>query len=941
MRILLYLLLFCSIAGYSQSVTLKGVVTDNTDFPLESATIYLIRAKDSTVVDYTISGKSGSWELKVPRINAPATLKISYIGLANYKEELTSVEKDRDFGTLKLQDKATELNEVVIESEIPPIRIKKDTLEFNASSFKVRPDANVETLLKQLPGVVITPDGKITINGKEVNQLLVNGKPFFDADGQIALKNLPADMIDKVQVSDTKTKKEELAKQMASGDNSSINLTIKKDRNKGLFGRVTGGYGSSGRYEASGLVNYFKDKQKISVLASSNNINSSGFTNDEVFGSIGRGSGAQALRGSSNSPGITRSSTAGANYNDEWFKGFDASASYNYNEASTNNRRRYEAINYLPEGEDADNPGTIIDKSYTTRSESRSDSDTYSHSFNSEFNFKIDTTSTINYRPSFKLSGSNSSTSSSSASQRLADSRLLNESTSDSQSDSDTRAVTNYLFYFKNFARKGRGLSVTLSANDNETDRQNLNRSNTIKYKYPGGVTETTTDNRNQVLNNEGTTNSYGAGVDYFEPITDSLRLDVGANYSLAKNTSSRNSYDYDPVSDTYSLFNDALSNYLASQTGSISPTAGLSLEKSKLRISGEVGAQFSSFKNNATYMGEKYALDKNYVLPLGSIRANYRFSKSKSLYGNYRYAVSFPDADELLPVEDLSNPLNTYIGNPDLDVTESHTFRAGFRNFDNATRTGFNISANAVFYNNQVTQFTTTDESAKRSTTYRNISGVMNSTLSLNWNRSFKKEAHEWLLNTGVSVNYSTDKGFLNSELYNSRSVGLTPNFNVTYRYGELLTISPSYSFNYNEYNYTNYSVSSASSFVHNAGLEATSYWPNHTVIGADLGYTFNSNIPDGFKKDFYLLNTSVGYNFLKDQLLFKVKVYDLLNQNTGVKRTVQATSVTNEENIVLKRYVMFSLTYKLNKFGGSAPTDNRRGGFRGSRPPGGGGRM
>lgn len=942
MRLLLYFLLLCSMAGYSQSVTLKGVVTDNTDFPLESATIYLIRVKDSTVVDYTISGKSGNWELKVPRINAPVTLKISYIGLANYKEELPSVDKDRDFGILKLQDKATELNEVVIESEIPPIRIKKDTLEFNASSFKVRPDANVETLLKQLPGVVITPDGKITVNGKEVNQILVNGKPFFDADGQIALKNLPADMIDKVQVSDTKTKKEELAKQMASGDNSSINLTIKADRNKGLFGRITGGYGSSGRYEASGLVNYFKDKQKISVLASSNNINSSGFTSDEVFGSIGRGATAQALTGSNNTPGITQSTTAGANYNDEWFKGFDASASYNFNGASTENRRRYEAINYLPESEDADNPGTIIDKSYTTQSTSKSDSDTYSHSFNSELNYKIDSTATINYRPSFKLSNSNSTTSSNSFSQRLADSRLLNESTSASQSESDSRALTNNLFYFKNFARKGRGLSVTLSATDNATERKNLNQSNTIKYTYLGGIAETTTDTRNQVLNNEGSTNNYGVGVDYFEPITDSLRLDIGANYTLAKNTSSRDSYDYDPLSDTYSIYNDALSNYLASETGSISPTAGLSLEKTKLRISGEVGAQFSSFKNNATYIDQKYALDKSYILPQGNIRGNYRFSKSKSLSGNYRYAVSFPDADELLPVEDISNPLNTFIGNPDLDLTESHNFRVGFRNFDNATRTGFNVSGNAVFYNNQVTQFTTIDESAKRTTTYRNVSGVMNSSLSVNWNKSFKQEEHEWLLNTGISLNYSTDKGFLNSELYNSKSIGLTPNFNVTYSYGELLTISPSYSFNYNEYNYTNYSVNSASSFVHNVGMEATSYWPKHTVVGADFGYTYNSNIPDGFKKDFYLLNTSVGYNFLKDQLLFKVKVYDLLNQNTGVKRTVQATSVTNEENIVLKRYVMFSLTYKLSKFGGAPPADNRRGGPRGNRHPGSGrGRM
>ena len=210
-KIFTLLLLLCSYLGLSQTITLKGKITDSQDFPLESATIYLSSVKDSSVVDYTISGKTGLWEIKTKKITTPVFLKVSYVGLTNYKQEFASIEQDRDFGTIKLADQSTEINEVIIQSEIPPIRIKKDTLEFNAASFKVRPDANVETLLKQLPGLDIDADGKITLNGKEVNQILVNGKPFFDKDGQVAIKNLPAEIIDKVQVSDTKTKKEELA----------------------------------------------------------------------------------------------------------------------------------------------------------------------------------------------------------------------------------------------------------------------------------------------------------------------------------------------------------------------------------------------------------------------------------------------------------------------------------------------------------------------------------------------------------------------------------------------------------------------------------------------------------------------------------------------------------------------------------------------------------
>ncbi|WP_294738488.1 carboxypeptidase-like regulatory domain-containing protein, partial [uncultured Flavobacterium sp.] len=277
------LLFLCSAVSFGQNVTIKGQVTDPDNYPLESATIYLTSVKDSTVIDYTISDKKGNWEIRTRSKQEPVNLKISFIGFSDFRQKLNNLTQDKDFGILKMSDNPTELNEVVIKNEIPPIRIKSDTLEFNASSFKVRPDSNVQTLLKQLPGVDIDSDGKITVNGKEVNQILVNGKPFFDKDGKVALQNLPAEIIDKVQVTDTKTKKEELTGKAASGDNASINLTIQKDKNKGFFGKFMGGYGTDDRYESSALVNYFKDKRKISILASSNNINSSGFSMNEIF----------------------------------------------------------------------------------------------------------------------------------------------------------------------------------------------------------------------------------------------------------------------------------------------------------------------------------------------------------------------------------------------------------------------------------------------------------------------------------------------------------------------------------------------------------------------------------------------------------------------------------------------------------------------------------
>ena len=354
--------LFCSLSFGQSTFTLKGKVIDEiTSLPIESATVYLSNVKDSAVVDYTITNKFGLFDFKIKKVNQPVYLKVSYISYQDVKIDLTSIIADKDFGTLALKESVNALDEVVIKNEAPPIRIKKDTLEFNASSFKVRPDSNVESLLKQLPGVEIDADGKITVNGKEVNQILVNGKPFFDKDGKIALQNLPSDIINKVQVTETKTTKEEKTGQAATSNNASINLTIDEKKNKGFFGKVMAGTGSDKRYESSGLANYFKNKTKLSVLASSNNINSTGFSMDEIFDNMGggrsrsmwvNGDGSFGINGRrfGGNTGITRSNMVGINYSDQWAKKLEATGSYFFSNTNSENLNRTNQTNLLPSG---------------------------------------------------------------------------------------------------------------------------------------------------------------------------------------------------------------------------------------------------------------------------------------------------------------------------------------------------------------------------------------------------------------------------------------------------------------------------------------------------------------------------------------------------------------------------------------------------------------
>lgn len=910
----LFTLFFSFIVSFSFSqntFSIKGkIIEETTKIPIESATVYITSVKDSTVLDYSITNNLGNFDFKIRKISQPVFLKISFVGYETYKQTIESINKDIDFGTIGLKEAVNTLNEVVIKSEAPPIRIKKDTLEFNASSFKVRPDANVETLLKQLPGVEIDAEGKITVNGKEVNQILVNGKPFFDKDGKIALQNLPSDIINKVQVTDAKTKKEELSGQAASSNNASINLTIDEKKNKGLFGKFMAGAGTDKRYESSALLNYFKGKQKVSVLASSNNINATGFSMDEIFDNM-QGSRNNSFYTSSDGSfglngmrfgggkGITHSNLVGINYADEYGKDFTNASSYFYASADSNNKNKTSEINFLPTG------------NFTTNSNSDSSDDKFSHNLNLELEFKIDSTASVVIVP--KLAKSNSKSRNNSFQSSIDENnQLLNESKSFTMNDNDVSTFSNSIDFNKSFRRKGRNFSVSLQ-NENSKDETNaLNNSNTIFYQ--GSEPD---DIRNQQKIYRELSDKYSVGLEYTEPITDSINIGVSMDLEYIKKSQDRKAFDYDSVTDLYSNVNLELTNFLTSTTNIVSPRVNISTRRKKYNFRLNLGQNITQFDNHSLYLGNVVDLNKNYILPSADFYGGYNFTKSKSIWINYNYEVDFPSASQVLPVENLANSLNTYIGNADLNPNKYHRMYFSFRDYDYATRSGYTIYMGGSIYDSQVVSSTIFDANRKRSTTYQNITGTYESWFGFHWNRSIKKGVHNFKFGFGLNGGYDLSRGYTDGQVFDAKVLDITPRANFTYEYGELFTINPTYRYTVNKTNYENYTISSASSFVHKFNVQTTNYLPKNWVFGNDFGYTYNSNIADGFKKDFYLLNTSLSYSFYNKKFTAKVKVYDLLNQNQNATRTITPTTIRDEENIVLKRYAMFSLTYKLEKFG------------------------
>ncbi|RAR47585.1 TonB-dependent receptor [Flavobacterium lacus] len=908
------LVLFLLVSNlYSQNfVTVKGkIIDDLSKLPLESATVYLTSKKDSTVIDYTISEKNGNFEIRTRKNAQPLILKVSFLGYENYSKEISSINDNQELGLINLKEGGTNLDEVVVKGEAPPIRIKNDTLEFDAASFKVGADSNVEKLLKQLPGVEISPEGKITVNGKEVNQILVNGKPFFGKDGKIATQNLPAEIIEKIQVVDTKTKAEELSGETASGEEKTINLTIQEDKNKGFFGKIMGGYGSDERYESSLLLNWFKGEQKISVLASANNINSVGFSMNEIFDNMGGGrnmsvyssdDGSFGINGMNfgGSNGLTTSNLVGVNYADKWFKKVDVNNNYFFTNAETDNVSRSSRTNLLP--------------NETTFTESNSTSNRIGNSHNLTFNFeiKLDSTATIYLEPKF-VKSLNKDRFISNQETRNQSNVLSNESASNSFSDVDDTSFENSIYYYKSFKKKERGLSLSL--NNEHKKSSTFSNLNSSTFYYLTGEPD---DIRNQNVFRERDFNKVETDIRFAEPITDSLKVSIGSQFTYYASKDSDATFDFDDISGSYNEFNAPLSNEIHSNVLKIYPSARLSWTKKKFRGGFGGGPEFVTFKNQSDYLAVTTQLNKNYVFPKASANLSYTISKTKSIYANYNFRMELPQANQFLPVENLSNPLNTLVGNGDLNPTQQHSLYTNFNNYDWQSRSGFFFYGGMTMSKDQIVSSTVFDESFRAQTTYENVDKGLNSYMGFSWSKSFKKEKRNLRISTGLDSGYNINQGLTNAELYEAKGWRLEPRLNLNWSIEELITIAPSYSYTFNSTDFKNYVIENANNFVHKFKLEFTSYWPKKVVFGNDFGYTYNSNIADGFQKDFYLWNTSLGYNFYKDRLLAKVKVYDVLNQNVGVRRTITPTAITDSENIVLQQYVMFSLTYKLDKFGG-----------------------
>lgn len=926
-----------TLVSFSQSKQFKvfgTIVSDEDQTPLESATVYLERAKDSTMVTYAISDRNGAFSLENRTSETELKLFISFVGYESFTKTVQIDKDEIDLGTISLKTDTNTLDEIIVRSTAP-ITVKADTLEFNTASFKTKKDANIEDLLKELPGVEVDETGAITVNGKEVNQVFVNGKPFFGDDPTITTRNLNKDIVDKIQILDTKTRDQAFTGEAVSGDNKTINLVIKEENNKGVFGRVAAGIGTDDRYEYAGMFNHFDNDLRISVLAGGNNINSPGFSFGEIremFGGsgarsiVGGGGGFGGGRSFGGGQGITESQNYGGNYADKFGESTDVSANYFYSGSNSENQSITNRENIL------------ADSRYFTTSESTSFNDSYSHTANTEFDIKVTPSILINVRPSFSYSKSNNVFSEDETSSD-EDNVLLNRSSQDSEVENIGKNFSNRLTVTKRLGENGSFLRFGMNNSLNKTETEDFLSSETIFEQDNSKNIE-----RNQYTDGNNNNNQFSSSVTYRLPlISNEFFVDFNYSYSRNKQESRRSTYDVDPTTGEY-----AETDFVIAQSTDFeyinslnSPSLELEYRKENWSANFEAAYLFRNLENTDG-LRPNLSLERDFEAVELSSRFRYRFSPQTSLTFGYNLNNNVPQLSQLQPFENVSNPLNTIVGNPELEPETSHRVYFNYNSFDFQKGTGFYGYLNATFQDNTVVSNTIIDQDLQRRTTYSNVNGVYTVTGFLSLNKKLTLDDSKSItLGLGVNPNIRRSVNFNNGVQYSSLNTTIGPSADLRFVWRDVMEITPRYnlSFTKNTFDIDNFNEQEFIS--HNLMINTATFLPKGFEWRNDVNFNYNPNIADGFQKSAWFWNSTLAYSVLKNQGTVTLKVYDLLNQNTNARRIATQNYIEDSQSTVLRQYFMLSFSWKFNTMGGNQGQNDRggRGNWQGGGRPGGGG--
>lgn len=923
---LLTLILACACfftALAQNNYTVKGSTGDaSSGVKLAGTTIMVLNQKDSIMRAFTWSGNMGEFAIdNLPK--GKFLLLLTYPGYADYVEMFTldSANTKHDFGYIDMTLKAKLLKDVIVKGEVDAIKIKGDTTEFNAKAYKTQANASVEDLLKQLPGIQVDKDGKITAQGQTVSKVLVDGEEFFGDDPTLVTKNLRADMVDKVQLFDKKSDQAAFTGIDDGKTTKTINIKLKQDKKNGMFGKLNGNIGTDGYYEGQLQFNRFKANEKFAVYGTAANDGRTGLgwqdnsalTGDGgmqfVDGGImitdyGGNDALDSFNGYYDGSGIPVTSSAGVHYDSKW-DGDKQSINTNYKLG------QIDVTGTTVSTSQQTLPGSIN----TTKTNSSFDNYAFRQKLDVAYQIKLDTATTLKITASgtdknFHVNESYSSVTDSSGTR-------LNSNNRQVYNKGDEHIFNSSVLFTHKFKKVGRTISWAVNESFDQR-KTNGYLNSTIDY-YSGATVRDSIINQYKPTNT--ITSTVNSNITYTEPIT--KRWSVMFNYGLSINNSSSNNQSFDESSPgVYDTFdaeysNDYKFNQFDNQVGAI---FNYKYKKSTFNFGTKVSN--NSFKQINEYTGDE--MTRDFVNWYPQAMYQYKFGPQASFNINYNGYTSQPSITQIQPVLTNTDPLNITLGNPGLKPSFTNSLYGWYNSYEV-------ISGQSIFingsYNNTYDQIinSTYTQDGKNTTQYVNLHNETpyNYSLYINLGRKIKAINTDVGLYTSTNgnISYSYTNGVLDEGRSHTYNGGLNIQRYVVKKYDFYLSGGPSYTF----------STMSLEPNVNNnaAGFQSYGafnlYLPLKFGAGSNINYNYTAKT-EAFSAQYKTIwNAYIFKTFLKDdKLKISLSVNDLLNQNTNFTRGIYGNTTTQTSTTGIRRFFMFSVLWDFTKFG-VAKTDSQ----------------
>ena len=930
-------LLYAQTQSGTRGQSIKVTVLDSlTKTPIEFATLSATAEGAEKPVKYGLTDANGVVSLTGLR-PGKYTIKFEYMGYKTKNVPFEIVRGTNEINPLYVSEEVNMLNAVVVSDVGNQMQVRKDTIEYNASSFKVNDSDMLEELLKKLPGVEISSDGTITANGKTINKIMIDGKTFFLDDPQLATKNLPAKIINKVRVVERKSDQAQFTGIEDGEEETVIDLNIRPGMMNGWFGNVAGGYGrdlikvgdkSNNRYEAAAMLGRFTSKTQIRLIGNANNTNNRGFHEvaasmmGSMRGGVGMGGGGgHNFTGN----GITTSWMAGVNANTEVSDKLKISGNYLYSGSEKNVTEKKDKQTFLSE-----------DRVMNTSESGYDITKTQGHRAGAEIDWKLGENTSILFRPSFNFGSGNFD--SYNEFSTTTDGTATNKGYSQSFGDNNSKRANGNLLFRQRIGKPGRTFSINFSysLSDNKTDGYNQS----LTEYYSLGTSST----QDQQYTSESKSWSLGARGSYTEPLGRNYFVEASYGYTYNKSNSDKATYDKDGAGE-YTIANDEYSsNY---ENVFITQRVGLSFMKQEEKYNITIGANLqpsstrsfgtTGIKNIQTLRDTTYSV-LNFA---PSARFDYKFSDTKFLRIRYRGRTTQPSISQLVPIPDNTDPLNITEGNKDLNPEFSHNLYLEYRTNNMQKMRWFSTFLTTSYTTDKIVNRIWYDDAGVRYTQpYNDNTGIYSVTGRIMFNTRIAKSNFSVMsfsnigFNNGVSfVMDNTAQDYVKNI---TKNLTLRENLRFTYRSNSLEVTAGgrvSYSKAWYSVATTNKNATWTNAIV--GSVNAT--LPAGFNITTDVNYTWYIGYGEGYGDPKTIWNAEISKTLFGSAATLKVKIYDILKESRNLSRTTTDNYIQDVQNNTLGQYVMVSLVFRFGKFAGQSMGPGRGHGGMMGPPPGG----